>query len=87
MGYLICAWIILSTEIVVLLNSSIFAAVSMGIGVIAIVLITVLIYMCKYVERSGKIGKFVKTMQFHSLIVKIHTANVEFGQEALSNSD
>ena len=59
MGYLICAWIILSTEIVVLLESSIFAAISMGSGVIAIVLVTVLIYKCKYLEKRGRAGKLL----------------------------
>lgn len=56
MGYLICAWIILSTEIVVLVKSSIFAAVALGSGVIAITVVTVLIYKAKYLAAKKKTG-------------------------------
>ena len=63
MGYLICTWIILSTEIVVLLKSSIFAAVAIGSGVITITIVTVLIYKAKYIAAKKKTGML--------LIVKI----------------
>ena len=56
MGYLICAWVILSTEIVVLLKSSIFAAVALGSGVITITIVTVLIYKARYIAAKKKTG-------------------------------
>ena len=59
MGYLICGWIILSTEIVVVLESSILAAISMGSGAIVIVVVTVLIYKCKYIAKMSKTGKYL----------------------------